>query len=130
MTVHVLIVDDNPLNQKLARDVLALAGFEVRCAADAPQCEQQLAQALPDIILMDLGLPGMDGLTLTRKLKGDPRSQHIPIMAFTAFAMKGDDQKALEAGCDGYVSKPIDTRRFAQQVHDCLDSARAARLAT
>jgi CheY-like chemotaxis protein len=75
---------------------------------------------LPDLILMDIALPGMDGLTLTRKLKADPRFKDVPVVALTAFAMKGDDRKALDAGCDGYITKPIDTRALPEQVQAFL----------
>ena len=79
-----------------------------------------LASTLPELILMDIALPGMDGLTLARKLKADKRTRHIPIVALTAFAMKGDDQKAFDAGCDGYITKPIDTRKLPEQVVEWL----------
>jgi CheY-like chemotaxis protein len=83
---------------------------------DAEAAQVVLTDTLPELILMDIALPGMDGLTLTRKLKSDERTRHIRIIALTAFAMKGDDQKALDAGCDGYITKPIDTRKFPAQV--------------
>jgi CheY-like chemotaxis protein len=116
MNGRVLIVDDNAINLKLASDVLEAAGFAVDRAVDAEQAQAVLANVVPDMILMDIALPGMDGLTLTRKLKVDARLKRVPIIALTAFAMKGDDLKALEAGCNGYITKPIDTRMFAQQV--------------
>jgi two-component system cell cycle response regulator DivK len=106
----ILIVDDNPANLKLARVLLGAAGYEVRVAADAEEALALLASFRPRLILMDLQLPGMDGLTLTRRLKDDPATRQIAILALTAYAMKGDEQKALAAGCDGYVAKPIDTR--------------------
>lgn len=121
MSARILIVDDNLLNRKLACDLLILEGYEVRQCEDAAQVLELLAQeSLPDLILMDISLPGMDGLTLTRKLKADPRYASIPVAAMTAFAMKGDDQKALSAGCSGYITKPIDTRRLPTQVADLL----------
>lgn len=104
----VLIVDDNPQNLKLAKIVLAGAGFDVRTAIDAEQALELLATVTPRVILMDLQLPKMDGLELTRRLKADPRTAGIAIVALTAYAMKGDEAKALAAGCDGYVTKPID----------------------
>src|SRR5690348_18122320 len=82
-----------------------------------------LSRTAPDLIVMDIALPGMDGLTLTRQLKADGKFRHIPIVAVTASAMKGDEAKALAAGCQSYVTKPIDTRRFAQQILGCLPSA-------
>jgi CheY-like chemotaxis protein len=120
---RVLIVDDNPINLKLATDVLEADGFDVSRAEDAEQAELLLSLRIPDLILMDIALPGMDGLTLTRKLKADPRYKHVKIVALTAFAMKGDDRKALEAGCDGYITKPIETRQLAEQVRRYLMSA-------
>jgi CheY-like chemotaxis protein len=112
----ILIVDDNPTNLKLASHVLEGEGYTVDLAADAEQAQELLLHMTPDLILMDIALPGMDGLTLTRKLKTDEKLKHIPVVAMTAFAMKGDEQKALDAGCDGYITKPIDTRKFPQQV--------------
>lgn len=106
----ILIVDDNPANLKLARVMLAAEGYEVRVAVDAEDAQAVLAHFHPRLILMDLQLPGMDGLTLTRRLKADPATRGVIVLALTAYAMKGDEEKALAAGCDGYVSKPIDTR--------------------
>jgi CheY-like chemotaxis protein len=106
----ILIVDDNPTNLKLARVVLAAEGYDVRVAVDAEEALTLLAGFRPRLILMDLQLPGMDGLTLTRLLKGDPATSGVAILALTAYAMKGDEEKAREAGCDGYITKPIDTR--------------------
>jgi len=120
MTACILIVDDNPINLKLASNVLKAEGYETDLATDAEQAQERLQHMTPDLILMDIALPGMDGLALTRKLKSDDRLKHIPVVAMTAFAMKGDDQKALAAGCDGYITKPIDTRQFPQQVADAL----------
>ncbi len=120
MTAQILVVDDNPTNLKLASNVLEMAGYSTIKAADAEEAQKILQQTTPDLILMDIALPGMDGLTLTRKLKADERLQHVPVIALTAFAMKGDDQKALDAGCSGYITKPIDTRKLAQRVSDFL----------
>ncbi len=122
MSARILIVDDSPTNLKLAAYTLRSAGYEITLAVDAEQAQVLLVSVQPDLILMDIGLPGMDGLTLTRKLKADEKLKHIPVVAMTAFAMKGDDRKALDAGCVGYISKPIDTRQFAQQVSAYLRS--------
>jgi CheY-like chemotaxis protein len=103
-------VADNPVNLKLARVTLAVEGYDVRTAADAEEAMALLRTFHPRLILMDLQLPGMDGLTLTRRLKDDAAMRDIVILALTAYAMKGDEQKALDAGCDGYITKPIDTR--------------------
>lgn len=105
----ILIIDDNPQNLKLARLLLAKQGYAIRTAVDAEQALEVLEAFRPRLILMDLQLPGMDGLTLTRKLKADPALRDISIIALTAYAMKGDEEKARAAGCDAYVTKPIDT---------------------
>ena len=104
----VLIVDDNTQNLKLARVVLATEGFDVRTASNAEDALQLLRTVTPRLILMDIQLPGMDGLELTRRLKADPATRAVRIIALTAYAMKGDDEKAFAAGCDGYITKPID----------------------
>jgi two-component system, cell cycle response regulator DivK len=104
----VLVVDDNPTNLKLARVVLSSEGLDVRTAVSAEDALQVLDTFTPALILMDLQLPGLDGLELTRQLKADPKRHNIAVLALTAYAMKGDMEKALAAGCDGYVSKPID----------------------
>jgi CheY-like chemotaxis protein len=123
----VLIVDDNDMNLRLATEVLEVGGFAVAGAIDALEAQRLLADRLPDLILMDIALPGMDGLTLTRTLKSDERLRHIPVIALTAFAMKGDDLKALDAGCSGYITKPIDTRTLARQVADYIEAGRRSR---
>lgn len=106
----ILIVDDNATNLKLARMLLAGEGYEVRSASDAEEALVVLQSFEPRLILMDLQMPGMDGFELTRRLKADPQMRGIVILALTAYAMKGDEEKALAAGCDGYIAKPIDTR--------------------
>jgi PAS domain S-box-containing protein len=123
MSAKILVVDDNPTNLKLVSAVLEFEGHDILTAVDADEAQVVLAVTLPDLILMDIALPGMDGLTLTRKLKAEERTRGIPIVALTAFAMKGDDQKALDAGCDGYISKPIDTRKLPDQVAGFLARA-------
>ncbi len=123
MSATILVVDDNPTNLKLASDVLEFEGYNILKAVDAEEAQVVLAATLPDLILMDIALPGMDGLTLTRKLKAEERTRGIRIVALTAFAMIGDDQKALEAGCDGYITKPIDTRKLPDQVAGFLARA-------
>jgi len=116
----ILIVDDNPTNLKLARVILTGAGFEVRTAADAEEALATLHGFHPLLILMDLQLPGMDGFELTRRLKSDPSRSPIVIVALTAYAMRGDEAKAIDAGCDGYLAKPIDTRTLAATVADFI----------
>ncbi len=107
---EILIVDDNQLNLKLIRVLLASEGYSVKTAGDAEEAIAMLETAEPDLILMDVQLPGMDGLELTRRLKSDPERSKIVILALTAYAMKGDEEKARAAGADGYLTKPIDTR--------------------
>jgi CheY-like chemotaxis protein len=115
-SARILVVDDNATNRKLVSDVLAFDGYAVLQAADAEEAQRVIEHTPPDLILMDIALPGMDGLTLTRKLKATNATRGIHIVALTAFAMKGDDQKALAAGCDGYIPKPIDTRKLSERV--------------
>jgi CheY-like chemotaxis protein len=124
MTTTILIIDDNPTNLKLASDVLASEGFSVETARDAEEAQLILALRLPHLILMDIALPGMDGLTLTRRLKAAARYREVPIVALTASAMRGDEEKALAAGCAGYITKPIDTRAFGPQIRAFLGAAR------
>ena len=112
----VLLIEDNLMNMELAADLLETAGFQV---LKAERAEDGIAMAVaqqPDIILMDIALPGMDGLEATRRIKQDARTAWIPIVALTASAMRGDDDRARSAGCCGYIAKPIDTRRFAKTV--------------
>ncbi len=116
----ILVVDDNPTNLKLAITVLESEGYQVLKAQDAEEALTVLRGFIPDLILMDIALPGMDGLTLTEKLRADPATARIRIVAMTAFAMQGDEQKALDAGCNGYIAKPIDTRRLPVQVAEYL----------
>lgn len=116
----VLVVDDNRINLELAQAILENAGYDVRTASDADEAVAAIAAQRPGLILMDVQLPGVDGLTLTRRLKADPATQRIPIIALTAYAMKGDAEKAREAGCDGYVSKPIEVRTLPKIVEGFL----------
>jgi CheY-like chemotaxis protein len=106
----ILIVDDNPVNMKLVRVLLTGEGYEVGIAVDANEALAALKSSQPDLILMDIQLPGIDGLELTRRLKADPTTRDIKIVGLTAYAMKGDEERILAAGCDGYIPKPIDTR--------------------
>jgi CheY-like chemotaxis protein len=116
MGERVLIVDDNPTNLKLVAYLVKANGYEVDTAADAEAAVAAIQAHRPRVILMDLQLPGIDGLELTRRLKADPATRDIAIIAVTAYAMKGDQEKALEAGCDDYVAKPIDTRALPELI--------------
>lgn len=120
----ILIVDDNAVNLKLIRVLLAKEGYETRTAGDANEALAILETFNPRMILMDLQLPGMDGLELTRQLKADPRTKDIVIVALTAYAMKGDEEKSKAAGCDGYITKPINTRTMPATLRGFFDNGK------
>lgn len=120
----ILVVDDNDAGQLLVRTVLELEGFRVDSAGSSEQVLERLNVRTPDLILMDVQLPGQDGLALTRQIKADPATAAIPIVALTAHAMAGDREQALAAGCIGYISKPIDTRLLGDQVRGFLPGER------
>jgi two-component system, cell cycle response regulator DivK len=107
---RILVVDDNPANLRLLRILLQGEAYDVRTAADGAEALAVVGEFHPRLILMDVQMPGMDGFEVTRRLKADAGTREIVIVALTASAMKGDEEKARAAGCDGYVSKPIDTR--------------------
>src|SRR4051812_20622549 len=121
----ILIVDDNAANLKLARLLLTAEGHDARTAIDAEQALKMLETFRPEVILMDIQLPGMDGLTLTRKLKSEPSTSKIVVIALTAYAMKGDEERARAAGCDGYIAKPIDVHTLPARIEQYLADARA-----
>lgn len=117
----VLIVDDNEKNAKLARDVLRFAGFRTIEAGSGGVGFSLAVEDLPDVILMDIRLPDMDGTVVLRNLKEEPRTAQIPVVALTSFAMKGDRESFLEAGFDGYLEKPISVKTFPDQVRSYLE---------
>ena len=117
----VLIIEDNELNMKLVRSMLQLGHYQVLEAWDAETGIQLAREHLPDLILMDIQLPGMDGLQATRIIRKDPILSAIPVMALTSYAMQGDEQKAISAGCTGYIAKPIDTRNFLDNLAGYLE---------
>jgi len=119
----ILIIEDNPMNMELATDLLEAAGYVVIQAGTAEEGIELARAEFPDLILMDVGLPGMDGLEATGNLKQDPTTKDIPVIAMTAHAMKGDEKKALAAGCAGYITKPIDTREFPKAVARFIEAA-------
>jgi CheY-like chemotaxis protein len=119
----ILVVEDNEANQLLVQAVLELEGYRVELAGSAPEALDQLRASAPDLILMDIQLPGEDGLALTRQLKANPTTAAIPVVALTAHAMSGDRDLALKAGCVGYIAKPIDTRTFGAEVRQYLADA-------
>lgn len=108
----VLVIEDNELNMKLVRSMLQLAHYEIVEAKNAEDGIKLAREHLPKLILMDIQLPGIDGLDATRIIKKNPKLAHIPIVALTSYAMQGDEEKAISAGCTGYIAKPIDTRNF------------------
>jgi CheY-like chemotaxis protein len=109
---RILVIEDNPLNLELVRALLEVHGYEVIDSGNAEDGIERARMEQPQLIFMDLSLPGTDGLAATQLLKADAATRHIPVVALTAHAMKGDDERALQAGCDGYLTKPIDTRAF------------------
>jgi CheY-like chemotaxis protein len=112
----ILVVEDNMVNRRLAEFLLRSQGYQVREAASADEAFELLNVERPDLILMDVQLPGLDGLEATRRLKADPATRDIPVVAVTSYAMKGDRETALAAGCCGYITKPIDKNTFVHEV--------------
>lgn len=112
----VLVVEDNPQNFELVEFLLEEAGIEVHGARDPEAAAAMLAGPLPDMVLMDMQLPGVAGLELVARLRRDPRTARLPIVALTAHAMRGDRERFLAGGCDGYIAKPIETARFLDQI--------------
>ena len=113
---RVLIVEDNPANMSFATFVLQSAGYSVLSATDAEAGLILAREEQPDLVLMDIQLPGMDGLTATAQLKGDDATRAIPVIALTALAMKGDEERIRAAGCDGYIAKPIRYKEFLEVI--------------
>jgi CheY-like chemotaxis protein len=119
----ILIIEDNPSNLKLARICLENFGYIVMTASAAEEGLVILRETHPDMILMDLQLPQMDGLQLASMLKQNPQTQDIIIIALTAYAMQGDEMRALSSGCDGYITKPFDTRELAATVQSFFEKS-------
>jgi len=118
---EILIVDDSVDNLRLAQLLLEYEGYLVRTAENAGQALAELEGGAPELILMDIQLPGVDGLELTRRLRARPELERVPIVALTAYAMPGDEALARQAGCNGYITKPIDTRSFPRLIREFLD---------
>ena len=118
----ILLVEDNEMNRDMLTRRLERKGYEVVIAVDGKAGIDMASSATPDIILMDLSLPVIDGWEATRKIKADPATQPIPVIALTAHAMAGDEQKALEAGCDDYDTKPIELPRLLGKIENLLAS--------
>lgn len=120
MTTRILVIEDNVDNREILRDLLTSVGYAVIEAATGPQGICAAATHAPDLILMDLHLPGMDGYEATRRIKADPALRHIPIIAVTSYALSGDDVKAFQAGCDGYIAKPFEFRTLLTLIRTTL----------
>jgi CheY-like chemotaxis protein len=121
MTIKtILVVEDNELNMKLVRGLIKIGNYGLLEAIDAESGIEQIREQRPDLVLMDIQLPGMDGLSATKIIKEDPSLKDIPVVALTSYAMQGDEEKALEAGCSGYIAKPIDTRKFLETIAQYL----------
>jgi CheY-like chemotaxis protein len=118
----ILIVEDNPMNLELATDLLELAGYTIIHSENAEEAILMAKRESPDLVLMDINLPGMNGLEATKALKQDPTTRDIPVVALTAHAMKGDDEKIVAAGCAGRITKPINTRMFSTQVSQYISA--------
>ncbi len=126
MSCRILLVEDNPANQLLAAAVLERDGFEVQIAESGLDALRAIAESRPDLVLMDIQLPEMDGLSLTRILKADPATATIPVVAMSAHAMATDRDQAIASGCAGFIAKPIDTRVFGDQLRSFLQQPAAA----
>lgn len=120
MTPRVLVVEDNPVNLELVTELLEQEGCQVLAAPSAEAALRLAATERPDLVLMDLQLPGMTGYEATRRLKAAPATAAIPVMVLTSYAMRGDDLKAREVGCDGYLTKPLDTNLFRKTLRRLL----------
>ena len=120
MGKKILVVEDNPDNRILITDVLTSLDYETVVAVDGEEGVKMASEIIPDLILMDLSLPKMDGWTATGHIKANPDLTAIPVIALTAHAMVGDREKALQAGCDDYISKPIDLRELANKLQEYL----------
>jgi two-component system cell cycle response regulator DivK len=120
MSKRILVVEDHEENRRLLRDLLTSVGYELIEAVTGEEGLELAEAEVPELILMDIQLPGMDGYEVTRRIKGNPALRHIPIIAVTSYALSGDDQKALEAGCDAYVTKPFDPAELLAKIQEFL----------
>jgi two-component system, cell cycle response regulator DivK len=125
MNNRVLLVEDNEDNLELVRFLLERAGCEVLAGHDGQEALDLARKELPDLILMDLSLPGIDGWTAAKELKTDPATSHIPLLALTAHTLPGDRKRAMESGFDGYISKPIDVVHFGESITKTLENRKA-----
>jgi CheY-like chemotaxis protein len=114
--MKVLIAEDNPVNRELLRELLEMRGYEVFEACDGIQALTMVKEVSPDLLVLDIGMPGLDGYGVIRKIRSHPGHANLPVLAATAYAMRGDREKVLEAGFDGYISKPINPTELKQEV--------------
>lgn len=121
MSARILCVEDNPQNMRLVRKILQHAGYEVLEAIDGLSGVAKTEEEVPDLILMDINLPDIDGLEATNRIKQQPELVHIPIVALTANAMYGDEERILAAGCDGYLAKPVSKKQLVAKVEEFLN---------
>ncbi|HEY1660633.1 MAG TPA: response regulator [Candidatus Sulfotelmatobacter sp.] len=114
--MRILIAEDSPVNRELLRELLEMRGHEVLEAVNGQEALDMIAQGRPDLLILDIGMPVLDGFGVIAKVRADPRLMSLPVLAATAYAMRGDRDKVLQAGFDGYVSKPIDSRALTQEI--------------
>lgn len=123
--MKILVAEDNPANRELIREILEVQGYEVLEAANGLEALEQIEEQLPELVLMDIQMPLIDGFETVSKLRRDPRFTKLPVIALTAYAMSGDEEKALMAGFDGYLSKPMDVRQLLQYLQQFSAQDRA-----
>ena len=120
MTQRILVVEDQEDNRRIVRDLLSASGYQLVEATTGEEGLKLAASEKPDLILMDIQLPGMDGYEVTRRIKANPQLNHIPIIVVTSYALSGDDKKAFDAGCNGYVTKPFSPRVLLAKIREFL----------
>jgi CheY-like chemotaxis protein len=119
--IKVLIAEDNAVNRELLRELLELRGYTVLEACDGKEALHIIEQAQPELLLLDIGMPVMDGFAVIRRIRENPRLARLPVVAVTAYAMRGDREKILNSGFDGYLSKPVNARSLAEELNRLLD---------
>jgi CheY-like chemotaxis protein len=124
--IKALIAEDNPVNRELLRELLEVRGYEVEEACDGEEALEMIERTQPNILLLDLNMPNLDGFGVVRKVRENPRLSDLPVLAVTAYAMRGDRERVLNAGFDGYLSKPISAVSLAEELERLL-GLRAAR---
>jgi two-component system, cell cycle response regulator DivK len=122
--MKVLIAEDNPVNRELLRELLELREYEVFEAENGQEALDQIAQLQPDLVILDIGMPVLDGFGVIERLRADPKFTRLPVLAATAYAMRGDQDRVLEAGFDGYVSKPINAVALGQEIERLIGAVR------